>query len=501
MGVIDCTGTTIHSLLLLVILVQVLFLAGAEEQISPEALYRKTAETWQKRYARQSSTAWAVWKDFAKTLTSRFQSLAIQTDKDASSATEIIGAMEEGILTIERIVFQQQQQQQQSSGNAAADDEARDSALAVLYTEYGRLLLITSEPTSDTTHPCFELAKDPHTLLIGAPERLSEYDRKKKISTEDKGTLIHSLFGPLCRDNAENALRNAISLDATCRIAEELLEKITGLSSEDSVHARKPKEFVAELFDSFAETFDEKLTKTLDYRVPQIIGSKVAEILEKDDDETNIVVRNVLDAGCGTGLAGRELRKAIDDREGNEQQRITLVGVDASTKMLDIAEQCTATKGCGLPISPDDSKNKGEPKLYDALLDLDLEEMTLDNTLMEKDAAFELIVAADVFVYFGSLERMMQVLSHLSSDSGLLIFTCERATLEEAPLGFRLLPTGRFAHTKDHAVGAASSAGYSLVDYVEIVPRTEKGVAVDGHLFVFSKDRAKSDGFGEDAEL
>lgn len=394
-------------------------------------------------------------------------------------------------MTIERIVFQQQQ----SSGKPD-DDEARDSALAVLYTEYGRLLLHSAEPSSDKTHLCFELAKDPHTLLIGAPERLTEYNQKQKISMEDEMTLINSLFGPLCKDNAENALRNALSLDATCEAADQLLEKITGMNSKDSVHARKPKEFVAELFDSFAETFDEKLTKTLDYRVPQIIGSKVAEILDNDE---NIDIHNVLDAGCGTGLAGRELRKEIDNEASGK--RITLVGVDASTKMLDIAEKCTSTKGCGLPLSPaDDLKGNDEPKLYDALLDLDLEEMILDNTLMEKGAAFELIVAADVFVYFGSLERMMRVLSKLSANKGLLIFTCERATVEEAPLGFRLLPTGRFAHTKDHAIQAASSAGYSLADYQQIVPRTEKGVAVDGHLFVFSIDHAINDGF-EEVEL
>ena len=487
-------------LLLLLVLLAVLVRTSSsvEEEsttLSPETLYRQTAETWQKKISRRSPTAWTPWKDFAKALTSRYESLAEKKGLSATSITEIIGAMEEGILTIERIVFQEKE----SSGNSD-DDEERDSALAELYTEYGRLLLHCSEPLDDTTHGCFELAKDPHTLLIGAPERLKEYNRKKKTSMEDEDerNSINSLFGPLCKDNAENSLRNAISLDATCQEADQLLEKITGLNSKDSVHARKPKEFVAELFDSFAESFDEKLTKTLDYRVPQIIGSKVKEIVESNE---SINIRNVLDAGCGTGLAGRELRNAIDDNDSGNGKRITLVGVDASTKMLDIAEQCTTTKGCGLPaIAPDNSKTNDETKLYDALLDLDLEVMILNNTLMQKDATFELIVAADVFVYFGSLERMMEVLSELSGNGGLLIFTCERATPEEAPLGFRLLPTGRFAHTKDHAVQSALSAGYTLVDYQQIVPRMEKAVAVDGHMFVFSKDDGAGGGNGE-AEL
>ena len=41
---------------------------------------------------------------------------------------------------------------------------------------------------------------------------------------------------------------------------------------------------------------------------------------------------NVLDAGCGTGLAGRFLNPLVQN---------VMVGVDASQKMLDIAEKCT----------------------------------------------------------------------------------------------------------------------------------------------------------------
>ena len=61
-------------------------------------------------------------------------------------------------------------------------------------------------------------------------------------------------------ENAKNALRNATTLDATNAVAQELLDTITG---QDSVHKRKPKEFVAELFDTFTETFHEKLLKGL----------------------------------------------------------------------------------------------------------------------------------------------------------------------------------------------------------------------------------------------
>jgi predicted TPR repeat methyltransferase len=47
------------------------------------------------------------------------------------------------------------------------------------------------------------------------------------------------------------------------------------------------------------------------------------------------------------------------------------------------------------------------------------------------------------------------------------------------------MPSGRFAHTKRHAVEAAHNAGYELVAYEEIVPRMERGEEIRGHLFSF----------------
>ena len=70
--------------------------------------------------------------------------------------------------------------------------------------------------------------------------------------------------------------------------------------------------------------------------------------------------------------------------------------------------------------------------------------------------------------------------------SGILIFTCEYATNEEAPLGYRLLPTGRFAHTKEYVISSAqANEKYKSKRYQKIIPREEKGIPVQGHLFVF----------------
>ncbi|GFH45219.1 hypothetical protein CTEN210_01693 [Chaetoceros tenuissimus] len=392
---------------------------------SPEALYRRTIKEW------RTKRSYEPWMKYGDDLLEKFDT--------SSNRLEIVGGFEEGVLAIEKATV----------ARGEADNKERDIALSKLYYGYGYVLMELD------ASECQSLALDPHTLLIGA-ETVSKNDEP---STD------------LCLENAENSLRNAVTLDATNKVADDLLQRITGM---DSVHKRKPKEFVAELFDSFADSFDEKLLDGLQYKVPQMIGKSVLKLGDKFE--------NVLDAGCGTGLAGRFLKPLVQN---------VMVGVDASQKMLDIAEKCTVSSGCGLKDT-DEVEASDKTPLYDDLLVLDLEDMSIENTLKGKGDGFDLIVAADVFVYFGSLANVLKTFSNISTKGSKLIFTAERATEEEAPLGWRLLSSGRFAHTKKHVVEAAAAVGYELTLYQEIVPRMEKGEEVQGHMFGFALSNASS---------
>lgn len=418
---------------LLLLCLTLLGISSAEESV--EDLYRRVIREW------HSQRNWKPWEIYANVLLERFENS--KNIKDSKSQTlEIVGGLEEGILAIEKATL------------GAGEDAQRDAAISNLYFVYGKAL---NELSDDE---CHALALDPHTLLIGA----------ETVSQESAPSAF------LCKENAENALRNSITLDATNADAELLLQSITGLDGS-SVHERKPKEFVAELFDSFADTFDEKLVNGLGYKVPEMVGSVAKELG---------TFKSVLDAGCGTGLAGRFLRPLIETNG-------IMVGVDASQKMLNVAKKCTTQKGCGLKTDTVVSRDVEEEfPLYDDLLVLDLEEMNLENTLQIRRgtavSGFDLIVAADVLVYFGNVTKLLKTFSNISIPGATLIFTCERATEEEAPLGWRLLSSGRFAHTKNHVVNAGLEAGYKMIMYKEIVPRMEKGEEVRGHLFAFKLD-------------
>lgn len=401
---------------------------------SAEALFHQTVAAWSKSQKKD----WSPWDDFSRELLARFQT-------SNEKRLENIGALEEGILVIEQSIFR----------HGEGENPSRDASLSRLYTVYAKILSALG-PSE-----CLDLALDPHTLLIGA----ETVDLQSKPDTR------------ICIENAENSFRNAATLDATNFEAEQLLQGITG--DESTIHKRKPKEFVAELFDSFASTFDEKLLSGLQYKVPTLVG-ELARSLKSE----NSAYHAILDAGCGTGLAGRFLRPLQEAHGG------VLVGVDASQNMLNIAAQCTTSSGCGIQEGGTGEKKK-DRALYDSLLKMDLEEMTTTNTLggvteyQRGVKGYDLIVAADVLVYFGSLENLLRVFANVSIEGAHLIFSCELATEDEAPLGWRLRSSGRFAHTKHHAVETANKVGYSLVHYEEIVPRMEKGEPVRGHLFGF----------------
>ena len=208
----------------------------------------------------------------------------------------------------------------------------------------------------------------------------------------------------------------------------------------------------------------------------------------------------MLDAGCGTGLAGRFLKPLVDG---------SLIGVDLSTKMLDVARDCTLTKGCGLKEVPDGEDQNDKPTeegdirssmpLYNHLTSLDLETASLDEIYsgyndapIDSKDGFELIVAADVLVYIGDLQKLLMNFAKLSAESNnerdaFLIFSCERIEEDNAPsTGWKLQSSGRYAHSKSYVVSTAKAAGYRLIGYEEIVPRMEKGEEVQGHLFQFA---------------
>lgn len=187
--------------------------------------------------------------------------------------------------------------------------------------------------------------------------------------------------------------------------------------------------YVRQEFDRFAETFEETLA-VLGYRAPELLAERVARAdLGRDLD--------VLDAGCGTGLCAPFLRSSA--------RRLT--GVDLSPAMLDKAR---------------------ERGLYDVLVEAELE-----GFLAGHPDAFNLAMAADVFCYFGDLDRVLAGMATALRPGGALFFSVE--ALPKGEDGFRLLPHGRYAHAESYLRQILTRNGLVVAETSRDTVRLEGG--------------------------
>jgi predicted TPR repeat methyltransferase len=203
-----------------------------------------------------------------------------------------------------------------------------------------------------------------------------------------------------------------------------------------------PADYVAQLFDQYADSFDAHLTDQLDYRVPQLLRELFAGL---DAPHNGL---QVLDLGCGTGLSGLAFRDCAAH----------LAGVDLSPRMLDKA----LARG-----------------VYDELAVGDVVA-----ALMARDDHWDLLVAADVFVYLGDLAAVLRAAAHALRPGGRLLFSAEESAGER----FVLRAAGRYAHSAGYIRELAEATGLRIHAEHAAVLRRNFGADVHGLLFALSKD-------------
>lgn len=218
----------------------------------------------------------------------------------------------------------------------------------------------------------------------------------------------------------------------------------------DAAPDAAPAGYVAELFDQYAERFDTHLADELGYRVPQLLRELHADLAAGPDSARGGL--RVFDLGCGTGLSGLAFR----DRAAH------LAGVDLSPRMLDKA------------------RARG---IYDALAVGEVVE-----ALRGRAEDWDLLIAADVFVYLGDLTAVLQAAAAALRPGGVLLFSVERADGGHFMLG----SAGRYAHTADYIRERAASAGLRLVAERAAVLRRNFGADVPGLLFALARDTEQS---------
>jgi len=240
------------------------------------------------------------------------------------------------------------------------------------------------------------------------------------------------------RQKAISALHRCLDADpADPSAVQALIDRIEGDPTETMSQA-----YVRALFDRYAERFDEDLTIRLKYQAPQVLRAMVDQLSEILPGSLD-----VLDVGCGTGLAGVAFRSLAS----------RLHGSDLAPRMVEKA------------------RRRG---VYDHL-----EVAELIEGIARTSAAWDLVVAADVLVYAGDLVPAMRAATVGLRDGGLFCATVEQCDGD----GFVLGPSRRYAHSAAYIRRVATEAGLDLIVLEEVVPRWEKGQPVPGFAFAVRK--------------
>ncbi|MFH1019394.1 MAG: tetratricopeptide repeat protein [Pseudomonadota bacterium] len=245
----------------------------------------------------------------------------------------------------------------------------------------------------------------------------------------------------LDQDRAEDAIacyRRLIELDHNTASARHILAALTGETT-----AVAPSSYIAELFDSFSGHFEERLLVDLEYRTPWELKSLLLA-----DPAGPSRFRRLLDLGCGTGLVGQVFQELSDYK----------VGVDLSPKMVEAA----AAK-----------------KVYDELVVAEI--VTF---LEQHHGPFDLIVAADVLIYVGELDRIFATLARGLAGNGRILFSTEQM----AGQGYRLRPSGRYAHAFSYIEAMAARHGLRILATQSADIRKEKGQWIAGDLYLLGAD-------------
>lgn len=241
-------------------------------------------------------------------------------------------------------------------------------------------------------------------------------------------------------DEAARRYCQTIKLDPKNERAEHLLASLTARTTE-----RAPSQYIEKLFDDYANKFDAHLVNDLKYRTPKELISLLQQTVDFPAGGWD-----VLDLGCGTGLAGLEISPYTR----------RLVGVDLSSKMLEIAQ----------------SRN-----VYHRLEHSDL----LPMMQAEESSSYDVVIAADVFVYLGVLDGIVSEVKRLLRPGGFFIFTVEALEalsndvidLENKP-DYKLNQSGRYAHSAAYLKKLSSANGFSSVNLISIPVRLEKGLPI-----------------------
>ncbi len=293
-------------------------------------------------------------------------------------------------------------------------------------------------PLNANAHRRFARARTFATMLSGrVEEALAAYPDLAGSEAEERSALLYAAFSLFSAGGHRAAAieigRLRLADDPGDPIQRYLLDALCGTPYDAA-----PVDYLERYFDQFAPEFDEKLVDILGYRVPQLLHDLVAKHRNHFDD--------MLDLGCGTGLAAKHLATFAG----------AVTGIDLSARMLDEA----AKRGLYRELI------KSEALTY----------------LKQGPRRHDLVFAADVLTYFGAIEPLFSAVAGSLQAGGIFAVNFETTKEQDVVL----LTSGRFAHDPACVLRLADRDFVVLSDAAEIF-RQEGTQSVHGRLLVLQR--------------
>ncbi|MBF0226357.1 MAG: tetratricopeptide repeat protein [Desulfobacterales bacterium] len=244
------------------------------------------------------------------------------------------------------------------------------------------------------------------------------------------------------KDRAISTFKKVIELEPQNFYAQHMLNALSGNQSEGA-----PKEYVKLMFDGYSKKFEEHLSEFLEYQVPTLLREIIEPFINKECHKKTSSFQNIIDLGCGTGLAGLSFRDLAAH----------LTGVDVSDKMI------------------------GEAKKKNIYDDFHISEIV--DFLRSTDLKYDVFIASDVLVYLGNLKYLFDAVYKSAADNALFIFSIELSQKDD----YALNPTGRYAHSKTYIEFLANKYKFYIREAKDAKLRKEKKQWVAGCIFVLQK--------------
>ena len=245
---------------------------------------------------------------------------------------------------------------------------------------------------------------------------------------------------------AADAYRRVLEIRPDHPSAQHMLDAVEGHTT-----AIAPARHIQEIFDRYADGFEEHLVGKLGYSAPEALRAALdAHPRGAADLGGAKPFRRALDMGCGTGLVARQVRNMAEAIDG-----------------LDIAPRmAAAARGSGL---------------YDQVFEEDVAAFLTSGSGRER--SYDLALSADVFIYIGDLEPIFAALAKQMPSGGLFCFSVER--LEEGD--FKLLATGRYAQSRAYIERLAAAYGFEVLSKTDFTLRHEWSRPIAGLAFLLQR--------------